>query len=40
MLKELVVNAAPHETRVALLENGTMGSNEGEVWATSLSTLS
>ncbi|MBU8850150.1 MAG: Rne/Rng family ribonuclease [Desulfobacterales bacterium] len=24
MLKELVVNAAPHETRVALLENGTI----------------
>ncbi len=24
MLKELVVNAAPHETRVALLENGTV----------------
>ena len=24
MLKELVVNSAPHETRVALLENGTI----------------
>ncbi|MEX1298146.1 MAG: Rne/Rng family ribonuclease, partial [Desulfotignum sp.] len=24
MLKELVVNCAPHETRVALLENGTI----------------
>lgn len=24
MLKELIVNAAPHETRVALLENGTI----------------
>ncbi|MBF0234455.1 MAG: hypothetical protein HQK65_15650 [Desulfamplus sp.] len=24
MLKEIVVNAAPHETRVAVLENGTI----------------